>query len=88
MEFELLNNQSLRSFVFRHKLMDNRSIIQFYALVTIRTQENKVTNEQMTIMITLDGDMYGEVYLLENDLDPYIFPTLYKARYQNMDGAR
>lgn len=80
-----LNNRKLRDFVHQNKLMDAYSNIQFYAVVMIKTAKNKVTNQNMRIMITFDGSVYGEVTLLDNDLDPYEYPTVLKARYQNME---
>ncbi len=85
MEQKYINNQQLREFVQQHKLMNRHSIIQFYSIVSITTAKNKITNQSMKIMITLDGyDSYGQLTLLDSDLDPYLFPTVFEAKWQNM----
>ncbi|MDM1551807.1 hypothetical protein [Empedobacter falsenii] len=85
MEQKNINSQQLREFVHQHKLMNRHSIIQFNAIVNISTAKNKLTNQNIRIMVTLDGfDSYGQVTLLENDLDPYLFPTVFEAKWQKM----
>ncbi|MBL6445023.1 hypothetical protein JMN32_01800 [Fulvivirga sp. 29W222] len=85
MEQKYINNQQLREFVQQHELMNSHSIIQFNSIVSITTAKNKLTNEQMRIMVTYDGyDSYGQLTLLESDIDPYLFPTVFEAKWQNI----
>ncbi len=78
------NSQALSDFIHSHKLMNSRSIIEFMAIVTIRTANNKVTNQQMRLMAQLDGyDSLGTLSLLESDLDPYLYPTVFDAKWQS-----
>jgi len=85
MEQKYINNQQLREFVQQHKLMNSHSIIQFNSIISITTAKNKITNKHMRIMVTLDGyDSYGQLTLLESDLDPYLIPTVFEAKWRNM----
>lgn len=85
MEQEYINSQQLQEFVQQHNLMNRHSIIQFNSIVSITTAKNKITNQSMKIMVTLDGyDNYGQLTLLESDLDPYLFPTVFEAKWQYM----
>lgn len=78
------NNQALSNFIHSHKLMNRHSIIEFMAIVTIKTANNKVTNHQMRVMAQLDGyDSLGTLSLLESELDPYLYPTVFDAKWQS-----
>ncbi len=85
MEQKDINSQQLREFFQHHDLMNKHSIIQFNAIVSITTAKNKITNQPMRVMITLDGIYsYGQLTLLESDIDPYLFPTVFEAKWENM----
>jgi hypothetical protein len=85
MEQKYINSQQLSEFVQQHRLMNKHSIIQFNSIVSITTSKNKITNQRMKIMITLDGfDNYGQLTLLESEIDPYLFPTVFEAKWQNI----
>jgi len=86
MEQGYINQDELRDFVFKHKLMDKHSNIQFRALVSIKTDNNELLNEEMNVMITLDGfDSYGKVFLLGDNLDFTKFPIVFEAKWQKME---
>lgn len=83
MDQKIISHQQLKEFVEQHKLMNSNSIVQFHAIVNISTPKDKITNKSMRAMITFNGyDSYGELTLLDGDLDPNAFPTLFKAKYQ------
>lgn len=85
MEKGHINHKELKGFVEYHGLSNKYSVIQFNALVTITTEKNKVSNEEMEVGITFDGyNNYGTVTLLESYLDPYLYPTVFKAQWQNI----
>ncbi|WP_442264555.1 hypothetical protein ACSIGC_09320 [Tenacibaculum sp. ZS6-P6] len=67
--------------------MRNRhSIIHFNALVSINAAKNSVTNERIEVMISFDNyNSYGEVKFLTGDLDPYLFPTVFEAKWNKME---
>jgi hypothetical protein len=80
---EYSNSRALSDFIHSHELMNSYSVIQFMAVVTIRTANNKFTNQQMKVMADLDGyDNLGTLTLLENELDPYLYPTNFDAKWQ------
>ncbi|MBL1232426.1 MAG: hypothetical protein COA31_006890 [Flavobacteriales bacterium] len=66
--------------------MNNRlSIIHFNSIISITTTKNKVTNKEMEVIITFDDfDSYGKVFLMDNDLDTCLFPTVFEAKWQTM----
>lgn len=81
----LMNYQQLKEFVQKHKLKNSHSIIQFNSIVTIKTEKHKITNQNMRIMVTFEGyENYGRLTLLKSDLDPYLFPTEFEAKWQQM----
>jgi hypothetical protein len=85
MEQKYTSHSELKNFVQSHKLRNSHSLINFISIVTIETAENKITNREMEILITFDGyDNYGSISLLENELDPYAYPTKFFAKHQEM----
>ena len=85
MEKKIDNSQELRDFVETHDLRNRFSIIHFKSLVSITTAQNKLINKEMEVMITFDDfDSYGKVSLLDSGLDPYLFPTVFEAKWQTM----
>lgn len=84
MKFKNLN--TLKLFVEGNKLSDDNSTIYFKANVSIITITSTIQNCKMRVSITFDGfDNYGTVMLIENQLDPFSFPTLFKAQWQNFE---
>ncbi len=80
-----INGQQLSDFVEKHNLMNKYSNIHFNAFVTIKTIKNIVAMRQMEVMILFDNyNSLGQVKLMENDLNPYLFPTLFEAKWQTM----
>lgn len=81
---DYMSSQALSNFIHSHKLMNRHSIIEFIAIVTIRTANNKVTNKQMKIMVELSGyNSLGALTLLENELNPLLYPTVFDAQWQS-----
>ena len=77
------SSEELSDFVHFHKLMNRFSVTHFSAIVTIETEINKLINQQMEVMISFDGyKSYGKVTLMDNDLDPYLYPTDFEANWQ------
>lgn len=86
MEAKYINLGALKEFVEHHKLTNRKSITQFSALVTIQTAKNKITKQEMNVGVTFDGyENYGTVTLLESDIDPYLYPTVFLAQWQKME---
>jgi len=86
MEPKYINLNELKGFVEYHKLTNRNSITQFSALVTIQTAKNKITKQAMNVGVTFDGyENYGTVSLLESDIDPYSYPTVFLALRQKME---
>lgn len=80
-----LNYDELRDFVELHNLRNRTPIIHFNALVTIKTAKNHITNQRIEVIITFNNfDSYGEVKFLTGDLDPYLYPTDFNAKWQKM----
>lgn len=79
---EVLSSQQLSEFVSLHKLRNRYSIVYFKALVTIETAMNLLTNVQMNIRISFsDYESAGKV-TIEDDLNPYLYPTIFEAKWQ------
>ncbi len=75
----------LRNFVFDNDLMDNHSNIHFNCYVKLETQINAEEFE-CDAMITFDNFMSeGELTFLSHDLDPYYYPTIFKAKFNNFN---
>jgi len=86
MEKKDFNGQQLRNFVETHELRNRFSIIQFNAVVSITTAMNKITNQQMEVMISFDNfNSLGQVTLMESRLDPEKYPTVFEATWQQME---
>lgn len=86
MEKGYKNLSELKDFIELHDLSDMYSIIHFAAAVSIETAQNKIQNEIMEVRITFDDyDSYGKVFLVSNDLDPYLYPTVFEAKWQEME---
>lgn len=86
MEAKYINLSALKEFVEHHKLTNRKSITQFSALVSIQTAKNKITKQEMNLGVTFDGyENYGTVTLLESDIDPYLYPTVFLAQWQKME---
>ncbi len=67
MEQKDVNLEQLQDFVSVHDLQNRHSRISFYAIITIQTAKNRITNQKMVVSISFDGyDNYGVVTLLEN----------------------
>ena len=85
MEQKDINNQQLRNFVEYHNLRDNYGIIQFNSIVNITTVKNKIDRQKMRVSISFDDfDSYGRITLLESNLNPYLFPTVFEGKWQTM----
>ncbi|MBC9813947.1 hypothetical protein H9Y05_15830 [Crocinitomicaceae bacterium CZZ-1] len=86
MEQIYLNSRELRDFISTHELIDRSGNIFFNAVVSIDTKKNKIRNKLINVMITLDGyDSLGQINLLDSKLDPYLYPTVFDAKWQIMN---
>lgn len=86
MEQEYINGQQLSDFVQKHDLMNRFSITHFNAIVSITTANNKITNRQMEVMISFDNyNSLGQLTLMESDIDPNLYPTVFEATWQKME---
>jgi hypothetical protein len=66
--------------------MDLHSNCFFKAIVTIQTSQNKITNKEMEVMISFDGyNSTGKVTLLNSDIDPNLYPTVFEANWQKIE---
>ncbi len=78
----------LKDFVQNHELQDRYSNIDFEAIITIETSNNKINKQQMDVQITFDGyNNYGTVSLLES-LDTDLFPIQFLAQYQHFENVK
>jgi hypothetical protein len=85
MEQWVINLGELKSFVARHKLQDHHSIIQFNSIVSLDTEKNSIRNKKIVIMITFnDFDSPGRLFFMRDDLDPYLYSTVFDANWQQM----
>lgn len=86
MEKKYINGQQLTDFVETHDLRNSYSNIHFNAIISITTAKNRLVNQQMEVMISFENyNSLGLVTLLENDIDPLIFPTSFEATWQKME---
>jgi hypothetical protein len=78
------NSHELRDFVDTHHLRNRYSVIHFNAIISITTAKNKVTNLAAEVMVNFDE--YGQLSILraETELNPYLYPTVFDAMWQNM----
>lgn len=82
----LKNNRVLKNFVEQNDLMNSHSIVNFTAIVSIKTSENSITKKNIQVMITFDGyDNLGTLILLDNDLDSNYYPTELSAKWQEFN---
>ena len=80
---EYENTRALQHFVHHHNLMNSVSAVNFIGIVTIKTDKHKIINKQVKIIITFDGyDNYGTLTLHDNEINPYLFPTVLEAKWQ------
>lgn len=77
------NIQILKKIVEEKHLMNRHSVVDFIALVTIKTAKNKITNQEMRIMISFDD--YPTLSILENEIDPMLYPTVLNTQWQDFD---
>ncbi|PKP34937.1 MAG: hypothetical protein CVU00_04690 [Bacteroidetes bacterium HGW-Bacteroidetes-17] len=77
------NIQILTTFVEENHLMNSHSIVDFMALVTIKTAKNKITNQEMRIMVSFDD--YPVLSILEDEIDPMLYPTVLKTQWDDFD---
>ncbi len=85
MDQKIISSQQLKDFVLYHKLINSDRIIQFNAIVTMITSKNKITNKNIKVMVTFEGyNNYGQLSLFDSEIDPYLFPTVFEAKYQIM----
>lgn len=86
MEKEYENAHQLKDFVETHNLMNRNSIVHFNSIVTIETANNKITNQKFEIMISFDNyNSLGLITILESNIDPNLFPTVFEANWQKME---
>lgn len=78
------NTQALGDFVSVHDLRDDKTgNIIFKAIVTVSTEKNKITNQQITCRITFDGyNNAGTLKFVDDNLDPQFYPTEFDAKWQ------
>ena len=77
------SGQSLYEFVHHHKLVGKYGGIRFAAKVTIETAHNKFEAPEMEVKVSLtDFNSLGKPSLIENELDPELYPTDFEAEYQ------
>jgi hypothetical protein len=77
------NAIELNDFVKYHNLMNRVSIIDFDAKVSIKTVKNTCQNQNVRVMIHLDGyNNYGRLQFIESELDTNLYPNDFDAKYQ------
>ena len=89
MEQGYINQGELKDFIEDNNLMDMYSNVNFKALVSIRTAQSEIKSKEMGVRISFDdNNSYGKVYLLDDSLDPHLFPTIFEAGWQTMEGKK
>ena len=88
-EKELQNIDALIDFLHFYKLKKSGELsCTFPALVTIETENNKLTDEKYKIHITWSGyNITGLVEIFDNDLDPDTYPTSFDVKWQDFKNA-
>lgn len=84
MEQVYINLGELKDFIQDNNLMDMYSNIRFKALVSIKTIQKEIRNQEMNVRVTFQ-EGYGKITLLEESLDPYQFPSEFEAQWQKME---
>lgn len=85
MQNKIENNRELRNFVDVHDLRNKHSVIYFNAIVSITTANSKITDEKFPVMISFnDFDSYGKITLMNSEIDPSYFPTIFDAKWQKI----
>lgn len=57
--------------------------VRFTAKITIETAHKRFESSGMEVMVSLtDHNSMGRLVLIENELDPKLFPTDFDAQYQ------
>lgn len=77
------NSNALHEFVHHHKLIGKYGGVRFAAKITIETAHNRFETQEMEVMVSLtDYTSMGKLTLIENELDPELFPTDFDVQYQ------
>jgi hypothetical protein len=85
MEQWIISSGELKDFVEKHKLRNSNSIIRFNSSVIINTEKNNISKDNIIIMITFNNfNSSGELKFINDDLDPYLYPSSFKADLQQM----
>lgn len=80
------NSQALNEFVHHHKLIGKYGTIRFMAKITIGTAHNRFESQGMEVMVNLaDYNSMGKLSLIENELDPELYPTIFDAKYDTFN---
>jgi hypothetical protein len=79
------NIGQLKSFVQEHDLQDRHSVIQFEAIVTIKTAKRRIISDKMKIWIPFDDGGSVRILASEASLDPHLFPTVFLAQYPKIE---
>lgn len=85
------NIQQLSDFVSKQDLRNKKSVTHFYALVSITTAQNRLTNQQLEVMISFDNfDSCGYMAFMTGNFDPHLYLTSFEGkwpttRYEHVD---
>jgi len=79
------NCGELKNFIEIHELSDRNSDVYFRSLVSITTEANNIRNQEMKVRISFDNyGSYGQVVFVEDRIDPYLYPTVFEAKFLYM----
>lgn len=82
MEKKVKNHRALRDFIERYRLRNRASVVHFNALVNITTAKNSLMDLTLEVMISFDNyNSLGDLTFLTGNLDPYLYPTVFQANY-------
>lgn len=72
----------LKEFIRIHDLQNDRSYINFNALVSIETETRDISKQKMTVRVSFNvSPRAGELTLGDHNLSPYEFPEQFYPDY-------
>ncbi|WP_313002772.1 hypothetical protein [Chryseobacterium gleum] len=86
METQFTSNEQLEEFIQQKNLINKNSIAHFKALISIKTSKNKISNEEMEILISFENyNSLGRITIMNSELNPLLYPTVFEAKWQKME---
>jgi hypothetical protein len=84
-ENEIKSIHNIEKFVEEYKLKGSNYRFDLKARVKMKTDSGNFTKETKVQIVLGESYDNGRLYLFGNDIDPFLYPTEFKARYQNFE---